>query len=239
MSLVIFDLDETLLAGDSSTLFCEFLVAEGIATSEFVQQDALMMERYHAQTLVLSDYIHFLLTPLQQLSVDKIDALMPRFVDHYIIPRLHPEAVQLVAKYQRIGVQPLIISATAEFIVKAIADRFAIKDVLAIQLEIIDGRYSGEIAGIPTFREGKVTRLQSWLSEQQKSIDGALFYSDSINDLPLLELVEHPFAVNPDDQLMNIALQRNWPVQQWVTSNTNDITHTLKQLLTQQEVNYV
>ncbi len=215
MSLAIFDLDETLLAGDSCTLFCEFLVNEGLVSAEFLQQDALMMERYHAQTLVLNDYISFLMSPILHLSVSDIDALMPRFVEHYITPRIYPEARQLLAEYQQQGVRVLIISATCEFIVNAIAKKLAVSDVLAIQLQTLDNRYSGNVVGVPTFQQGKVTRLQHWLTEQQESINGALFYSDSINDLPLLELVEYPIATNPDHQLMAIAIERRWPVLQW------------------------
>lgn len=215
MSLAIFDLDETLLAGDSCTLFCEFLVAEGIASEEFLHQDALMMEHYHAQTLVLNDYIFFLISPLLELSVNDIDALMSRFVERYITPRFYPEALQLIAEYQQQGRRILIISATCEFIVKAIAKKLGISDVLAIQLQAKDNCYTGKVAGVPTFREGKVIRFQHWLTEQQESINGALFYSDSINDLPLLELVEYPIATNPDYKLLAIATQHHWPVLQW------------------------
>ncbi len=215
MTLAIFDLDETLLAGDSCTLFCQFLVDEGIAAADFLQQDALMMQRYHAQTLVLADYIRFLLEPVMHLSVDEIDALMPVFVARYITPRIYPEARQLLADYQQQGLRPLIISATSEFIVRAVAVQLGVSDLLAIQLQTEDNRYTGNVSGVPTFREGKVTRLHSWLAEQQESLDGALFYSDSINDLPLLEQVAFPVAANPDQALLAIASQRNWPVLQW------------------------
>jgi len=215
MSLAIFDLDETLLAGDSCTLFCEFLVAEGLAPSDFVAQDEQMMERYHQQTLVLSDYISFLIAPLRHLSVSDVDELMPLFVDRYIVPKIYPEALQLIEEYLQKGIRPLIISATSEFIVKAVAEKLGINDVLAIQLEIKNNAYTGQIQGVPTFREGKVSRLYSWAIEHQESTDGATFYSDSINDLPLLELVDNPVATNPDQQLKAIATQHNWPVLQW------------------------
>ncbi|RTE66024.1 HAD family hydrolase [Amphritea opalescens] len=215
MSLAIFDLDETLLAGDSCSLFCQFLVDEGLAPTLFLQQDAQMMVRYHAQTLVLSDYIRFLLTPLMHLPVCDIDTLMPLFVERYIRPRLYPEALQLLASYQQQGIRLLIISATSEFIVKAIAKALGINDFLAIQLTTDADFYTGDIRGIATFREGKVKRLKQWLNEQQESLDGAFFYSDSINDLPLLEQVENPVAVNPDAPLLAVATQQHWPVLQW------------------------
>ncbi|WP_299194975.1 HAD family hydrolase [uncultured Amphritea sp.] len=249
MTLAIFDLDETLLAGDSCTLFCQFLVDEGIAAADFLQQDALMMERYHAQTLVLADYIRFLIEPVKHLSVDQIDALMPRFVERYIVPRIYPEAQQLLADYQQQGLRPLIISATSEFIVKAVAAQLGVSDLLAIQLQTENNFYTGDVRGVPTFREGKVTRLNSWLTDQQESLDGALFYSDSINDLPLLEQVEFPVAANPDTALMAIASQRNWPVLQWIAPKwtaprwtapqLNRSTPTHDQPLSRQEQNHV
>lgn len=244
MTLAIFDLDETLLAGDSCTLFCEFLVEEGIAPAEFLQQDAQMMERYHAQTLVLNDYIHFLVKPVMHLSVAEIDALMPRFVERYITARIYPEARQLLADYKQQGLRPLIISATSEFIVKAVAETLGVSDLLAIQLQTVDNFYTGEVSGVPTFREGKVTRLHSWLDEHRLSLDGALFYSDSINDLPLLEQVEYPVAANPDQPLMAIATERNWPVLQWTVPEwtapqINRSTPTHDQPLSRQELNHV
>jgi len=121
----------------------------------------------------------------------------------------------LLTYYKKQGLRPLIISATAEFIVSAIAKKIGVDDILAIQLEIIDNHYTGEMIGVPTFQEGKVTRLNSWMTEQQETINGALFYSDSINDLPLLEQVDYPFATNPTLPLLSIAMKRNWQVLQW------------------------
>jgi HAD superfamily hydrolase (TIGR01490 family) len=239
MSLAIFDLDETLIAGDSCHLFCKFLVAEGIAHTGFLQQDDVMMQRYNAQTLVLNDYISFFISPLKQLSISDIDALMPRFVEQYIVPRIYPEAIKLLTDYQQKGVRRLIISATCEFIVKAVAEKLGVTDVLAIQLKTQNNYYTGEVAGVPTFREGKVTRLQRWLAEQQESIDGALFYSDSINDLPLFEQIKKPVATNPDNQLMAIAVQRNWPVLHWNAPKMKDAVTTLNPLLIKQDLTHI
>jgi HAD superfamily hydrolase (TIGR01490 family) len=215
MTLAIFDLDETILAGDSCSLFCQYLVHEGFAAPNLIHQDKRMMESYNRQTLVLNDYVRFLIEPLRCFSVIEINRLMPRFVDQYILPRLYPESLQLLTYYKKQGLRPLIISATAEFIVSAIAKKIGVDDILAIQLEIIDNHYTGEMIGVPTFQEGKVTRLNSWMTEQQETINGALFYSDSINDLPLLEQVDYPFATNPTLPLLSIAMKRNWQVLQW------------------------
>lgn len=239
MALAIFDLDETLIAGDSCTLFCEFLIAEGFAPNSFLRQDAQMMALYNSEKLVLSEYIQFLIEPLNHLSTTEIDALLPGFVEQYVVPRIYPQGLQTLADFKQQGLRPLIISATADFIVKAIAKQLGISDVLAIQLERKDDRYTGDIDGVPTFREGKVTRLKSWLIEQQESIDGAYFYSDSINDLALLEQVEYPIAANPDRQLQTIAKERNWPVLNWTVPVVQNSTTPTDQTFIRQEHNYV
>lgn len=223
MTLAIYDLDETLLAGDSCTLFCEYLVEIGLADDDFIQRDAQMMTRYEEQTLDLNDYIRFLVEPVLQLKTTDIDLLMPRFLDQYIVPNLYPEAIQMLMQHKQQGLRQVIISATAEFIVNAIAKQLGIDDVLAIQLHVNNQRYTGEVSGIPTFREGKVERLMNWMAEQRETLEGALFYSDSINDLPLLEKIEFPIATNPDQPLIEIAIKRNWPVVQWTAPNVNDV----------------
>lgn len=121
MALAIFDLDETLIAGDSCTLFCEFLIAEGFAPKSFLRQDAQMMALYNSEKLVLSEYIQFLIEPLNHLSTTEIDALLPGFVEQYVVPRIYPQGLQTLADFKQQGLRPLIISATADFIVKAIA----------------------------------------------------------------------------------------------------------------------
>lgn len=223
MTLAIYDLDETLLAGDSCTLFCEYLVEVGLATDEFIQRDAKMMARYKEQTLDLNDYIRFLVEPVLQLKTTDIDLLMPRFIDEYVVPNLYPDAIQMLMQHKQQGLRQVIISATSEFIVKAVAKHLDIDDVLAIQLQVCNQHYTGEVFGIPTFREGKVERLMSWMTEQQETLDGALFYSDSINDLPLLEKIEFPIVTNPDQPLMKIAIKRNWPVVHWTAPNVNNV----------------
>lgn len=222
MSLAIFDLDETLIAGDTCSLFCQFLVASGLAGDDFIEQDRRMMELYNAEQLVLSDYVAFLVAPLKHKTRAEIDAVMPDFVARYVAPRIYPEAKQVLADLQQQQRRTLIISATPEFIVQAVANALDVQDVLAICLETDGEHYTGQIAGVPTFREGKVTRLLSWLEDQQESMDGAQFYSDSINDLPLLEQVQYPIAANPDAQLQAIANEREWPVLNWTHPTRTD-----------------
>ncbi len=193
-----------------------------MAPSDFLAQDEAMMAQYHAQTLVLSDYIRFLIGPVLHLSIVDIEALMPRFVERYVTPCLYPQATDVLNDYQQRGTRLLIISATSEFIVKAVAKALGVADFLAIQLAAEDGFYNGDIQGIPTFREGKVSRLKQWLAEQNESLAGAYFYSDSMNDLPLLEQVEYPVATNPDPRLEVIATERNWPVLHWCAPHLID-----------------
>lgn len=221
MTLAIFDLDDTLLAGDSASLFCQFLVVKELAPKTLIQQDEAFYQQYSAGNLSMADYIRFMLEPVTSLSTAEIDALMPRFVSEYIVPRLYTEGAVLLQKLSAQGKRIVIVSATAHFIVKAIAAELAVDDVLAISLEtqLKQGTsqhyYTGEVAGVPTFREGKVTRLKSWLSQQNESMVAAEFYSDSMNDLALLQWVEHPIATNPDPRLLALALDRGWTVLQW------------------------
>lgn len=221
MALAIFDLDETLVSGDSCSLFCQFMLAEGLVDSDFVERDQQMMVLYNAEQLVLDDYIGFFIKPLSHLSITAINEIMPRFVEQYIAPRIYAEAQQILKVQAALGNRLVIISATAEFIVSAVAQHLGVGDVLAIRLSSEQGYYTGKIEGVPTFRQGKVTRLDSWLIEQNETLIDAQFYSDSINDLPLLELVDYPIATNPDTQLTHIAAQRHWPVLNW-----SDLTQT-------------
>ncbi|WP_421869090.1 HAD family hydrolase [Motiliproteus sp.] len=217
MPLAIFDLDETLVSGDCSSRFCEYLQRTGLVEgNDFIQRERELMDDYHHQRLSMADYIEFLLAPLAGLSVTQVDALMPAFVERWIRPRIYPQALSTLMEHRRAGDRILIISASAEFIVRAVAQDLGVDDVLAIDLEQTDQqRYDGRIRGIPSYREGKVQRLQQWISQQGESLAGATFYSDSINDRPLMELVDHPVATNPDPLLAELACQRGWAVLDW------------------------
>lgn len=221
MSLAIFDLDETLIAGDSASLFCRFLVDQGLADESFLKADRTFSEQYSAGTLDMRAYVRFQLQPLIQLNKEDINSLMPTFIRQYLKPRVYLEALALLEKHQNQGQRLVLISATAAFIVKAIAKELGVKDVLAIELEEsinpanAQTCYNGEIAGVASFKEGKIIRLKAWLKEQGESMDGAYFYSDSMNDLPLLELVEHPVATNPDRSLSELAVSRGWQLIRW------------------------
>lgn len=221
MTLAIFDLDETLIAADSCSLFCEYMVAEGIVDESFVKRDLEQMALYKAGQLDLIAYIDFFIGELSHLTTAQIDELLPKFIDTYIQPAIYPQAQTLLGMMRERDVRPLIISATAAFIVKPIASAFGISDYLAIELEEENHKYTGRIAGIPSFREGKVERLKIWLQAQGESLEGASFYSDSINDQPLLEFVDHPVATNPDQALTELAVKNSWPVLRWYLNDEN------------------
>lgn len=181
----------------------------------FVQRDRDFMAIYMSGQLEQADYIKFFIGELKHLSIKQIEDLLPRFVETCIKPSIYPQALELIAIHKQRGLRPLIISATSAFIVRAAALVLDIEDYLAIELEAESGHYTGRIDGIPPFREGKVIRLKAWLEEQNESLDGAYFYTDSINDLPLMEQVDHPIATNPDPKLTEISEQKGWPVVRW------------------------
>ncbi len=217
MALAIFDLDETLIQADSASLWSQYLVEQGFVKDPgFLQQEAELMAQYAAGELDMADYMAFSLSPLRGRSEAEIEAMVPAFVEGWIKPRIYPQAFDLLARLKARGYRLLVISATAEFLVRPIAQVLGICEVLAIESEYDDlGLHSGRTQGTLTFRQGKVIRLRQWLTEQALSLDGAQFYSDSINDLPLLEQVDHPIATNADGRLRQLAAERGWDLLDW------------------------
>jgi len=217
MPLAIFDLDGTLIKADSASLWSQFMVESGIVeTADFLQQEEALMQLYAAGELDMTDYMSFSLAPLKGKSEAQISAMVPGFIEHWIRPCIYPQAFSLLDTLKVRGYRLLVISATAEFLVRPIAQALGISEVLAIDLEFdSDGCHTGRTSGILTFREGKVLRLQQWLQQHQLSLQDARFYSDSINDLPLLESIDYPVATNPDPQLRKIAAERGWQQLDW------------------------
>lgn len=217
MSLALFDLDHTLLDGDSNTLWLDYLVARGHVPPAVRQQQADFMARYAAQELDIAAYLGF---HLQLLSGRPLADWLPvrsAFVAAEIVPRISPAARAAVAAHRRQGHRLAIITATHSFLSSAIGALFEMP-VIAPQATVRGAYLSGEIDGEPCFREKKLHCLESWLTRQGLSgevHDERYFYSDSANDLPMLEQVSYPVAVNPDPQLAALAGQRNWPVLSW------------------------
>ena len=213
MTLAIFDLDNTLIGGDSDNLWGQYLVdKELVDTVDFEAKNNQFYQDYHDASLDINAYLRFALAPLKGRSPEVLQTWHQDFMRCVIDPIMLPKARALIADHKKQGHTLLIITATNVFITRPIADALGIDTLLGCDAQMIDGRYTGEPSGVPTYREGKVTRLNSWLAETGESMDGAYFYSDSQHDLALLELVDHPVAVDPDDVLRARALEAGWPL---------------------------
>ncbi|WP_193067739.1 histidinol-phosphatase, partial [Halomonas sp. 3D7M] len=211
MSLAIFDLDNTLISIDSDHAWGEFLLEQGaVDPVAYREANERFMADYNAGTLDMAAFLEMALKPLAENTPEQLAAWHQQFMVSKIEPNILPKAEELLARHRTKGDTLLIITATNRFITAPIANRLGVDDLIAVDPEIVDGRYTGRVAGTPSYREGKVTRLKQWLEGQEFTMDGAWFYSDSHNDLPLLEQVEHPVAVDPDDTLRKVAEERQW-----------------------------
>lgn len=216
MALAIFEMDETLIGGDCASLWAEEMVKLGWADGDsFFAREQELMRQYAAGNLTMAEYMTFTLSPLVGRTAEEVAHVVEPFVEDVIEPIFYSDATRCLANHRAAGDRILVISASAHFLVSAVAARLKIEDVLAIDLEQQHGHYSGHTQDVLTYREGKVARLQDWLQEQGETLDGAYFYSDSRNDLPLLHLVEKPHVVNPDPTLLQLAQQAGWPVLSW------------------------
>ncbi len=213
-TLALFDLDDTLVAGDSDYLWGQFLVEQGVADrGEYESKNREFNERYRAGTLNLDDYLGFQLVPLARFSRAQLDSWHAQFLSSRIIPIIRPGARALIARHA--GAVQIMITATNRFVTEPIARALGIPNLLATELEEIDGRFTGRARGTPCFKEGKVRRLEEWLAGRGESLadyDESWFYTDSINDLPLLLRVTHPVVAHPDGRLEAEAAARHWPV---------------------------
>jgi HAD superfamily hydrolase (TIGR01490 family) len=213
VALALFDLDNTLLAGDSEHAWGEFLIEIGAVDEEsFRAENDRLYEEYLAGTLDIYESIRFQLGPLMEHPPDTLRRWQEEFMRLRIEPMIRQAAVDLVEEHRGSGDDLAIITASNSFVTRPIADRFGVRELLAIELERIYGRYTGRVLGTPTFQEGKVLRLQEWIESNGRTLEGSHFYSDSHNDLPLLQLVEHPVAVDPDPVLRAHAEAMGWPI---------------------------
>ncbi len=213
MALAIFDLDNTLLGGDSDYLWGEFLVEQGLVDrAYYTRENQRFYDEYRAGKLDIHEFMAFSLEPLTRYSIVGLGALRARFIEQKITPILLPAAEALLRKHRQQGDYLLIITATNRFVTEPIATLLGVDDILATDPEIHDGRYTGRVEGTPCFREGKVERLEAWLAASGGNLAQSWFYSDSHNDLPLLELVTHPVAVDPDETLARHAELKGWPI---------------------------
>lgn len=212
MTLAIFDLDGTLLSGDSDYAWGEFLVEKGLVdTQAYKEANDHFFEQYQSGTLDIYEYMAFSLAPLTLFNNEELIKLHNTFMAEKVAPMMQDKAKALLKHHKDQGHFLLMITATNQFVTGPIADALGIDHIIAPIPEIINNRYTGKTVGVPSFQEGKVTRLNDWLAETGYSMEGSYFYSDSRNDLPLLELVTHPVAVDADPTLTEIAKERGWP----------------------------
>jgi HAD superfamily hydrolase (TIGR01490 family) len=213
MALAIFDLDNTLIGGDSDHLWGQFVCEEGLVdAADFGARNDRFYADYQAGRLDINAYLRFALGPLRGRDRATLDGWHARFMANKIEPIMLPKARILVDRHRARGDDLLVITATNRFITEPIALAMGIPEIIACEPEIVDGRYTGEPTGIPSYKEGKIERLHQWLEGRDIPLAGAYFYSDSHNDLPLLEQVDKPVAVDPDPALLAHARMRGWPI---------------------------
>ncbi len=211
MALVIFDLDNTLIHGDSDHAWGEFLVQNQLVNEDvYKSKNDAFYHQYEEGNLDIFEYLEFSLSVLTQYSYEEITQWRQRFYDQVFVKMMQPKAAELIAKHRAQGDYLLIITATNLFVTEPAKTLLKIDDIIAPIPEFKDNRYTGKVSGIPSFQEGKVTRLNEWLENSEHSLEDSYFYSDSHNDLPLLELVDNPIIVDGDSRLLQAAKERGW-----------------------------
>lgn len=213
MGLAIFDLDNTLLAGDSDYLWGQFLVEQGIINNRHYEEaNRFFYEQYLQGTLDIDEFLAFQLAPLRQHTRNQLEMWRSHYLEEKIRPIILPRAQELLALHREQGHLLLIITATNRFITGPIAKILGVNALIATEPEMQDGQYTGRVSGTPSYREGKVTRLEIWLKEHDLALEPSWFYSDSHNDISLLEKVTYPIAVDPDKTLAAHARINGWPI---------------------------
>ncbi len=214
MNLALFDLDNTLLCGDSDFEWAQFLIEKGVLDRELYEaKNEQFYADYKAGTLDIHEFLEFQLKPLSRHARKELDCWHREFMETRIRPMMLPAAFELVRKHG--GDLCAIVTATNRFVTQPIADAFGVPNLIATEPEVEDGEFTGRPSGTPSFREGKITRLKCWLESRGERLEDftqSWFYSDSLNDLPLLGLVSNPVAVDPDPTLRLHAQNSGWPV---------------------------
>jgi HAD superfamily hydrolase (TIGR01490 family) len=214
MKLALFDLDNTLLAGDSDFEWAQFLIHKGVLDREVYEaRNQSFYDQYKAGTLDIHEFLEFQLRPLSRHPRGQLDAWHREYLRDWVIPMVAPGTPALLEQHRE-HVR-VIVTATNSFVTAPIAAHLGVPHLIATEPEQRDGEFTGNVSGTPSFKAGKITRLEEWLAARGQGwadVDESWFYSDSLNDLPLLERVRHPVAVDPDDTLRAQALARGWPV---------------------------
>ena len=213
MTVAFFDLDNTLLAGDSDYLWGLYMAKVGAVDPQYYSRESERYFRdYEAGALDVPAFLEFQLKPLAQNSLADLQRWRGDFIESEIKPLMLPKATALIEGHRAKSHQVVVATSTNSFITRPIADAFGIADLLATEPEQGASGYTGAVSGEPCFGPGKANRVKQWLAQEKLSLDDSWFYTDSINDLPLLELVAHPVAVNPDEALQARASRAGWPI---------------------------
>lgn len=216
MNLALFDLDNTLLSGDSDFEWAQFLIEQGVLDRElFEAKNLAFYEQYKQGTLDIHEFLDFQLKPLSRHPRHVLDSWHGEFMQSRVRPMMGQAARDLVARHRAAGDVCVVITATNSFVTEPIAREFGVEHLIATEPEQRDGEFTGRVAGVPSFREGKVTRLEEWMAQRGwnwNSFGDSWFYSDSLNDLPLLAKVKNPVAVDPDATLRTHAAQQGWRI---------------------------
>jgi len=214
--LALFDLDHTLIPFDSDYEWNEFTIALGWRDGDaFRQANEAFFAQYRDGTLNIHDYVRFATQAIRDKGATESIAAHARFMEAVVLKGIQKPALDLVQSHQKVGDMVVIVTATNEFVTRPIAGAFGVKELIAIELaRNAQGAFTGDILGTPSFREGKVTRVESWLAARNLGWQDVetTFYSDSMNDLPLLEIATHPVATNPDVRLRQLATDRGWRI---------------------------
>lgn len=217
MTLALFDLDETLIAGDSASLWLEYMVAQGLAPVDMVAEEQAMMSLYHQGKMDMHQYMAFTLQPLAGKTRQWLDSLCTRFAEQELRNRIYPEGLARIEWHREQGHTLVLISASGEHLVSPMARMLGMDHCIAIQLDEEEGRLTGQTRGTLSFREGKVARVNQLFTDRANPWQESFGYSDSHNDLPLLRAVSHPHAVNPAPALRQCASELGWPLLHWST----------------------
>ncbi|GAB1412407.1 MAG: HAD-IB family hydrolase [Burkholderiales bacterium] len=216
MNLALFDLDNTLLAGDSDFEWAQYLISRGVLDREVYEaRNQDFYEQYKAGTLDIHEFLDFQLKPLSRHPRRELDAWHADFMARHILPMVTEQGRELVRRHQAEGALTAIVTATNSFVTAPIARAFGIEHLIATEPERANGEFTGRVSGTPSFREGKIARVEAWLAglgHGWQSFGRSWFYSDSLNDLPLLGKVTDPVAVDPDPTLERHARERGWPI---------------------------
>jgi HAD superfamily hydrolase (TIGR01490 family) len=217
MSLAIFDLDNTLIGGDSDYLWGEFLCDEGIISDRqsFEKKNDYFYQQYELGSLDIYAWAEFSFEILSHYSINELEAFHLKFMDQKIEPIFLKKAQDCINSHKENGDTVLVITASNTFVTAPIVKRYGINHLIATEPEIVSGRYTGKVSGIPCFKSGKIENLMPWLERNGESLKDSTFYSDSHNDILLLELVENAVVVNADAKLTLMARKKGWKIVDW------------------------